>query len=124
MRTIFCPACALEAELDNRGFRCRAGPWLSIPLGQTIRHAVFGVDRPGTEPRAPGLIGHLTCPSCTADLVDFTSDDRFLRCAYCPLQLPATNLVQLENFRLAHPEPDDWDGVGELYKRYEENEED
>jgi hypothetical protein len=85
---------------------------------------VLNVEQPSTKPRAPGPVGHLTCPSCTADLVDFTSDDRFLRCAYCALQLPATDLLQLEEFRLSHPEPDDRDGLGEIYESWEDRESD
>ncbi|MDG0833772.1 hypothetical protein [Roseateles saccharophilus] len=115
MRPIYCPACALRTSFNRFEFLCPTGRSLHAQLGHAITNAVYRVDAPKTEPRKPGPVGDLTCPSCTADLIEFTSNDRFLRCSYCAFELPVTALPELNEFRLDHPDRDDPDGDGEIY---------
>lgn len=119
MRAIYCPACALKVTATKLDFRCPTGARLHAQLGNAIVNAVCRVDVATTTPRRPGPVGDLTCPNCTANLADFTSDDKFLRCSYCAFVLPATALMELSAFRLDHPDRDDPDGEGEIYGTYE-----
>jgi len=119
MRPIYCPACALKVSATRLEFGCPTGTRLRTQLGNDITNAVYRVDAPTTAPRRPGPLDDLTCPSCTADLAEFTSDNKFLRCSYCAFVLPVTALLELNEFRLGHPARDDPDGDGEVYDRVE-----
>lgn len=115
MRQIYCPACALKVTATRLEFICPTGVRLHAQLGNSIKNAVYRVYAPTTAPRRPGPLDDLSCPSCTADLAEFTSDDKFMRCSYCAFVLPVTTLLELNEFRLDHPDRDDADGEGEVY---------
>lgn len=118
-RPIYCPACALKVTTTRLGFTCPTGTRLHAQLGNAITNAVYRVDAPTTPARRPGPRDELTCPSCTANLDQFTSDEKFLRCSYCAFVLAATTLLELNEFRLNHPDSDDPDGCGEIYSTAE-----
>lgn len=114
-RPIYCPACALKVATTRVAFTCPTGTPLHAQLGNAITSAVYRVDAPTTAPRRPGPLDDLSCPSCTADLAEFTSDDKFLRCSYCAFVLPATTLLELNEFRINHPDREDPEGYGDVY---------
>lgn len=107
VRSIYCPICASECRQQMKHqVRCPEWGGFSPQLEGSIRAAVYGVDRPKNEPRAPALAPWLWCPSCTGELDEYDEVGRFLRCLQCGLHLRGVSLVELIEAKDDHPAPD------------------